>query len=578
MIQVEQVRLLYDQANIGLVATLLASLILGSYLLMVDATVSTIGPWWLATLLVALWRWRLNRQFRATQDASVKLPLWYHRFVLGATLAGLTWGIGGAAAAFEVSLINQTLILLVIATMVAGAILFLGPVVPAYTGYMLGAGLPLLAWMLWQRDTTHTVIAVLTLLFMTVTWLAVLRFSNLLSKVLYLKSKSNSLAGDLRIADEQIQDSDSMLAEAARTAMLGHWHFDEVAKEYLSISEEYARIFGYTRDEFLKLYRSLDDDMSLVIPEDREKALAGYASGSVEFDYRVVRKDGQIRYVREISNHILDEKGRLIEAKGTLQDITEIKQAQLEAERATLAKSEFLSRMSHELRTPMNAVLGFSQLLEIDPSLNQEQKSHVNHILGAGKHLLVLIEEVLDLERIDSGRIQLFMDAVDPGRILQECRQLIQPLADQNDVIIEVNTPAENIPAVWADKLRLKQVLLNLVSNGVKYNRKGGRVAVILEGGGKGKLRISIGDTGIGIPEERMGELFEPYSRLGAERSGIEGAGIGLTITKRLVELMGGNLGVETTQNLGCTFWLELDLDKSTESVVIPTSKVACEN
>lgn len=563
MVKIEQVRLLYDQATSGLVVTLVATLILGTFLLTEETSVPTIGAWWLATVLVVAWRWWLIQQFCSAKDVDSNPTLWTQRFVVGASLAGLTWGIGGAASASDVTLLNQVLILAVIATMVSTAILFLGSVVTVFLWYMLGAALPLLIWMLWQRDFIHLVMAALTCVFIAGTWAAVLKYSRILEQTLYLQLKSNSLTEELRTSNEQLKHSDSMLRDAARKAMLGHWHFDEVASEYLSISDEYARIFGYTVDEFLESYRTLEQDMKLVLPADRTKVLEGYElEEGVEMDYRIVRKDGNIRYVREISEHLLDEAGKLVEARGTLQDITDIKEAQHEAEAATLAKSEFLSRMSHELRTPMSAVLGFGQLLEIDATLNEKQQKHLGHILSAANHLLALINEVLELDHVDSGRIQLTMEAVDPGETLQECASMVQSLAEKHNVTMENQMTPNNVPGVWADKIRFKQVLLNLISNGIKYNREGGRVTVSCEDTGEGMLRISVIDTGIGIPEEHMGELFEPFSRLGAEKSDIEGTGIGLTITKHLVKLMGGELGVETTQDEGSTFWVEFGLDR----------------
>ena len=194
MVQIEQVRLLYDQATSGLVVTLIVTLTLGTFLLTEEASVPTIGTWWLVTVLVVAWRWRLIQRFRSAKDVDSKTAAWSQRFVVGATLAGLTWGIGGAAAAFEVSLLNQALILVVIAAMVAIAILYLGPVVAAYVGYLLGATVPLIIWMLWQRDIIHLTIALLTCVLVAGAWVAVLKFSRLLTQTLGLQAKSTALA------------------------------------------------------------------------------------------------------------------------------------------------------------------------------------------------------------------------------------------------------------------------------------------------------------------------------------------------------------------------------------------------
>ena len=226
---------------------------------------------------------------------------------------------------------------------------------------------------------------------------------------------------------------------------------------------------------------------------------------------------------------------------------------------ANRAKSEFLARVSHELRTPMNAVLGFGRLLKADESLNHKQRRFIGHIVDSGEHLLTLIDDVLDITKIESGRMQLSMEAVEPAEILRECTHLIQPLTERHRVTLENRVTAGATPAVLADATRLKQVLVNLMSNAVKYNRENGQVTVACEEVQAG-LRISVMDTGRGIPEVRIGELFEPFARLGAERDGIEGTGIGLTITNRLVELMGGQLGVESAVGEGSTFWVEFPL------------------
>jgi PAS domain S-box-containing protein len=562
MVQIEQVRSLFQQATTGLVVTSVVTLILGTFLLTEEASVPTILAWWFATFLVVAWRSWLIRCFRAAKDVDSNPAAWGNRFVAGSALAGLTWGIGGAMLASEVSLLGQILILVVIAGMIAGAIMILGSVLTAFASFMLCAALPLLAWMLWQGDPVYLVISGLAVVYMAGAWVAVLNFSRLLSKAIHLKAKSNTLTDGLRSVNQQLETRDSMLQEAARTASLGHWHFDEVAHEYLSVSDEYARIFGYTVEEFLEKYRTFDEDMKLVFPDDRAKVLASYELGEeVSFDYRIIRKDGQIRHVREISSHTLDENDMLIEARGTLQDITIVKEAQYEAERASHAKSEFLSRMSHELRTPMNAVLGFSQLLDADNSLNEQQKSYVWHILDAGNHLLTLIDEVLDLEQIESGQIQLRMETVYPAEVLQDCVRLIQPLAQKHQIAMENQVTSNDVPAVRADKRRHKQVIHNLMSNGIKYNYTGGRVTVNCEHRRNDRLRISVTDTGPGISEENIGELFEPFTRLGAEISSIEGTGIGLTISQRLARLMGGNIGVKTKEAEGSTFWIDLRLD-----------------
>jgi len=358
----------------------------------------------------------------------------------------------------------------------------------------------------------------------------------------------------------EIEESAAKLKLAARTAKLGYWRFDEVTDEYLDISEEYAEIYGYTVSEFLERFKSLDDDMQLVHPEEREALYEEYETtdGQVDYNYRILHKDGQWIHVREISVDIKDEAGNYIESIGTLQDISELKEAQIKAERANQAKNEFLSRMSHELRTPLNAILGFSQLFESDQSLNKQQQSKATAIFNAGQHLLSLINEVLDLSRLDAGSINVSIEQVSLDEVIVNSTALVADLAEGRGVTIDYNPRNCRGLMVEADVTRLKQVFLNLLSNAVKYNREGGRVWINCTLDRPGLVDVSITDTGPGIAPDRIGDLFEPFNRLGAELGETEGTGIGLVITRQLVELMQGELRVDSNPGEGSTFTVQL--------------------
>ena len=234
-----------------------------------------------------------------------------------------------------------------------------------------------------------------------------------------------------------------------------------------------------------------------------------------------------------------------------------LRRATVEAERASEAKSQFLSRMSHELRTPLNAILGFAQLLELD-QLPDEQASSVDQIERAGQHLLSLINEVLDIARIEAGQFAVTSDVVLVDDVLDEVTALLFPVAEGAAVHMMVEKFAGPARYVRADRQRLLQVLLNLGSNAVKYNEPGGTVAFRISTGAAGRLRFSVHDTGPGIPLEQQDQLFVPFSRLGAEGSAVEGTGVGLALSKQLVELMGGTIGVESAPGHGSTFWVEL--------------------
>jgi len=243
--------------------------------------------------------------------------------------------------------------------------------------------------------------------------------------------------------------------------------------------------------------------------------------------------------------------------------------ARAEAEHANRAKSEFLSRMSHELRTPLNAVIGFAQLLELD-DLEADQRESVEQILKAGRHLLELINEVLDISRIESGTISMSVEPVHLGSVLADALSLIRPLADTADVRLIADPEDLADVHVLADRQRLKQVLINLLSNAVKYNRSGGQVNVRCDESPGDRLELVIADTGHGLTAEQIRRLFDPFDRLGAERGDIEGTGLGLALSMRLMQAMGGTIRAESQPQAGTTMRIELQRVRSAE--VAPAS------
>jgi PAS domain S-box-containing protein len=253
----------------------------------------------------------------------------------------------------------------------------------------------------------------------------------------------------------------------------------------------------------------------------------------------------------------------------------ELENAKAAAEKANLAKSDFLSSMSHELRTPLNAVLGFAQLMASDtPPPSSAQKLSIDQILQAGWYLLRLINEILDLAMIESGKVTLSQESMSLTEVIQDCQAMIEPQAQKRGV--EMSFPLlDNLFYVHADRTRVKQVMVNLLSNAIKYNRAEGKVVVKCAMSGKHRVRVSVTDTGAGLTPEQLAQLFQPFNRLGQESSIEEGTGIGLVVTKQLIELMGGVIGVESSIGVGSVFWVELPASSAPELALDSIDKIA---
>ena len=332
------------------------------------------------------------------------------------------------------------------------------------------------------------------------------------------------------------------------------------------ISEASARILGYD------LHDPVHEEIEALIHPDDLDRVHDEASkiflrpdNQLNLTYRVRHADGRWVVLDTRGQAMVGDDGTTVGAVVVARDMTDELQVEAEmhvaveaAEQASKAKSDFLSRMSHELRTPLNSVLGFSQLLEMD-DLPDNHGEAVSHIMRAGRHLLNLIDEVLDIARIESGNLELLLEPVAIRRVLGDAIDLAGPLAERGG--ITVVTDLELCPDtfhVLADRQRLLQVMLNLLSNAVKYNRVGGRVGVAVAAISNSLVRITVTDTGNGIKAQDLDRVFEPFDRLGAETTGVEGTGVGLTLSKYLVERMGGTIGVYSKLGEGTTFTVDL--------------------
>jgi len=402
-----------------------------------------------------------------------------------------------------------------------------------------------------------------------------LRSSGTVQDISKLKETERELERYRVHLEDLVTQRTAMLEEAQHIAHMGNWSWD-VASGKLVWSDEIYRIFGHEPRSFEPTYErfiaTLHPDDVARIKESEQLAFECGEHHSI--DHRIVLPTGEIRWVHEEAVAQVDANGNPITLAGTMQDITERKlaeerliRAKEEAERANAAKSDFLSRMSHELRTPMNAILGFAQVLELD-DLRPDQLDSVAEIHKAGDHLLELINELLDLSRIDVGKFVTTIEHVDVAPAVAAALQLASPWIEQRRVSVINNCQSEI--GVFADRMRLRQILLNLISNAAKYNRDGGSIRIDCTPRGDDHCRLSVTDTGPGIVPEKLARLFQPFERLGAEFTAVDGTGIGLALSRKLAELMGAELGVASTPGQGTTFWIELPRAQQSVSASVP--------
>lgn len=391
---------------------------------------------------------------------------------------------------------------------------------------------------------------------------------------------------ETRQAAQALKASEERWSFALEGAEHGVWDWDILAnKSYFS--RRWRAIMGYENQAVIEHHaRAVFDRVHAEDVEGARRALKRHLQGQSEVfeaEYRIHRPDGSIAWVLDRGKVVAHaEDGRPARMVGTLSDVTRNKEAEQAlrdkqaAEVASRAKSEFLSRMSHEMRTPLNAVLGFAQLLRLEPDAGMNvQQNYIDHIMRAGQHLLALINDVLDLQRVEEGRVSLDLQLVSLDHIVDGCIELLGPQAQAHEVHFERRIEPGLV--VRADERRLRQVLLNIGSNAVKYNRSGGAVRWLLDTLSPHSLTLSIEDDGPGMSAAQLDRLFQPFERLGRETSNIEGTGLGLIIARRLTQEMGGGLDVRSAPGTGTRVLITLPREHAAIATLDPVPPPAAD-
>lgn len=553
-IKLEEMQLLYGGTPFSYTASVIIAFIIYYVLLGHVASETNLNIWLTTILVVLLIRSIESYRFSKKSEQQQLENGWRTRFFIGTGIAGLCWGLlPWLGYSSEVEYISFIVVCLV--GVIAGSLATLSYRWETQALFLLPSSLLLVLRLAIDEQNFSNATAFVLLVFIL--------FSSFSGKRIFNNTQQNirlRLEADSREhAIELMHQKQALHLQNTPLAII-EFDIDLNVSEWNTAAE---KIFGYTRDEALN-----ENILRLILPRDSSSEAEKLWQRLLNYEAVIgaaienKTKSGAPIYCEWFITPLTNNKNDIVGMAAMALDITEkkyIEQAIIkskdEAEKANQAKSDFLSSMSHELRTPLNAILGFTQLLKYEKSLNEKQQSHVSEISSAGNHLLDLVTQILDLARIEKGHLQLSMEKVNLSTIFTECRAMISPLAVKNKLSLDINTRINGY--IIADYTRLKQVLLNLLSNAVKYNTENGSINLQVLQKENGIVQICIIDTGKGIPEDLLKEIFQPFNRLNVACN-IEGTGIGLSISKQLIEMMSGTIHVTSKLDMGSKFCIEL--------------------
>ena len=570
-IRLEATKLLYGGISFSFTAAVVISLI--SYGILYNHVESNFNlNIWLGIILsVMLIRAIDSYRFSKCNKQEQQENSWRIRFFIGTGAAGFCWGLLPWLG-YSTNIEYFAFIIVCQLGVISGSLSTLSYRWETLALFLLPSSVLLVAKLIFdhQHFSNITPIIFVVIVFIFFSLSAGIRIFKNTQQNILLRIKANNREKAIAIMHQKLalhlQNTPLAIVEFSRDLNITEWN--TAAQE----------VFGYTRDEAIN-----ENIIRLIIPRDSSldaekiwgRLLNNEALTGTIFKNKTKHDEPIICewFVTPITNN----KNEIVSIAAMAMDITDKKQTEAtilkskeEAEKANQAKSDFLSNMSHELRTPLNAILGFTQLLNYEKTLSKEQLSHLNEINSAGNLLLELVNQILDLSRIEKGHLQLSMEKIDLSNAFKQCESMISPLALKNNITLNIETQINGY--VIADYTRLKQVMLNLLSNAIKYNKDHGSITLDVFQKENNIIRISIIDTGKGIPEKFIDEIFQPFNRLSTD-STIEGTGIGLSISKQLVEMMNGSIGVISEIDTGSTFWIELSGDLNTTETREPETE-----